>query len=191
MSFGTRCPIPPNDRYSRWPIAAGFTTKRIWRMRRRLDKPEPLGRCGCGQRRRKEKVRMDLDAIDSRNAALLIVNMQNGLVQQKGAPGLPAALSAMKRLIERCVQAGLPVIWTLQEDFAVATSRARKQPASHPARRRRISCLAGSWEAELIDELRPLAAANPAYVLRERGLGAFYETGLEALLRQLGTRCLV
>ena len=57
--------------------------------------------------------------------------------------------------------------------------------ASTPTR-----AIAGTWEAEIIDELKSAVAAPPGYVLRDRGAGSFYETGLELLLRKLGTRSL-
>ncbi len=141
---------------------------------------------------------MALDAIDIKSAALLVIDMQNGFVHEKGTLGisgvdtkrLAAIVPAQKRLIERCHQAGMPVIWTVQEHFAVDASRAQKKLAAHTAKRRQVSCLAGTWDADIIDELKPLAAVNPTYVLRKHRFGAFYETRLELLLRQLGVRTL-
>jgi nicotinamidase-related amidase/catechol 2,3-dioxygenase-like lactoylglutathione lyase family enzyme len=142
---------------------------------------------------------MALDTIDLSSAALLVIDMQNGFIHDKGTLGisgvntkrLAAIVPAMKTLIERCHQAGVPVIWTIQEHFAHDESRARKKLAAHTAKRKQISCLAGSWDAEIIDELKPLAAKNPTYVIRKHRFGAFYETRLEMLLRQLGTRTLL
>jgi ureidoacrylate peracid hydrolase len=59
---------------------------------------------------------MELDAIDRRSAALLIVDMQNAFVHQNGALGipgadterLPAGVPAMKRLIDRFAMADIP-----------------------------------------------------------------------------------
>ncbi len=139
-----------------------------------------------------------LDAIDIRSAALLVIDMQNGFVHEKGTLGisgvdtrrLAAVVPEQKRLIERCQKVGIPVIWTVQEHFAVDASRAQKKLAAHTAKRRQVSCLAGSWDAEIIEELKGLAALNPTYVLRKHRFGAFYETRLELLLRQLGVRTL-
>ena len=142
---------------------------------------------------------MALEAIDIKSAAMLVIDMQNGFVHEKGTLGvsgvdtkrLAAVVPAQKRLIERCQQTGIPVIWTVQEHFAVDASRAQKKLAAHTAKRRQVSCLAGTWDAEIIDELKPLAAVNPTYVLRKHRFGAFYETRLELLLRQLGVRTLL
>ncbi len=141
---------------------------------------------------------MALEAIDMKSAALLVIDMQNGFVHEKGTLGisgvdtkrLAAIVPAQKRLIERCQQAGMPVIWTVQEHFAVDASRAQKKLAAHTAKRRQVSCLAGTWDADIIDELKALAAVNPTFVLRKHRFGAFYETRLELLLRQLGVRTL-
>jgi len=139
-----------------------------------------------------------LDAIDIGSAALLVIDMQNGFVHEKGTLGisgvdtrrLAAVVPEQKRLIERCQKAGVPVIWTVQEHFAADASRAQKRLAAHTAKRRQVSCLAGTWDAEIIDELKELAAFNPTYVLRKHRFGAFYETRLELLLRQIGVRTL-
>jgi nicotinamidase-related amidase/catechol 2,3-dioxygenase-like lactoylglutathione lyase family enzyme len=141
---------------------------------------------------------MALEAIDSRSAALLVIDMQNGFLHEKGTLGisgvdtarLAAIVPALKRLIERCQRAAIPVIWTVQEHFAVDASRAQKKLAAHTAKRRQVSCLAGTWDAEIIDELKPFAAVNPSHVVRKHRFGAFYETRLELLLRQLGVRTL-
>ena len=68
--------------------------------------------------------------------------------------------------------------------------RARKKLAGHTARRKQISALAGSWDEEIVDELKDLAAVNPSFVIRKHRFGAFYATRLEQLLRMLGTRTL-
>lgn len=139
-----------------------------------------------------------LEAIDIKSAALLVIDMQNGFVHEKGTLGisgvdtrrLAAVVPEQKKLVERCQQVGIPVIWTVQEHFAVDASRAQKKLAAHTAKRRQVSCLAGTWDAEIIEELKGLAAVNPTYMLRKHRFGAFYETRLELLLRQLGARTL-
>lgn len=140
---------------------------------------------------------MSLDPIDIKTAALLVIDMQNAFVHEKGTLGisgvdtkrLAAIVPSMKRLIERCRDVGIPVIWTIQEHLAADASRARKRLASHTAKRKQIAALAGSWDAEIIDELKPLAA-NPTFVIRKHRFGAFHQTRLELLLRQLGTQTL-
>lgn len=141
---------------------------------------------------------MALDPIDSRTSALLVIDMQNAFVHEKGTLGisgvdtkrLAAIVPTLKHLVERLDDASVPVIWTLQEHLAVDASRASKKLAAHTAMRRQISCLAGTWDGEIIEELKSLAAKNPTNVIRKHRFGAFYQTRLEMLLRQLGTRTL-
>src|SRR5215216_4813302 len=103
---------------------------------------------------------MPLEVITSQTAALLVLDMQNAFVQEKGALGISrvdtnrvaSIVSTLKRLIQRFQAAGIPVIWTTQEHFAVDASRAQKRLAASTSRRE-ISCLAGSWDAAIIDEL--------------------------------------
>lgn len=141
---------------------------------------------------------MALDLLDIRSAALLVIDMQNGFIHEKGTLGISGVdvrrlakiVPAVKRLVERCEDVGMPVIWTVQQHLAADASRARKKLAAHTAKRKQISCLAGSWDEEIVDELKSLAARNPTNVIRKHRFGAFYETRLEILLRQLDTRTL-
>jgi len=139
-----------------------------------------------------------LESLDLRTSALLVIDLQNAFVHDKGTLGisgvdtkrLKTIVPVLSELIPRCQAAGLPVIWTVQEHFAVDASRAKKRLSAHTAKRKQISALAGSWDEEIVEELKPLAAANPAYVIRKHRFGAFHETRLEMLLKMLGTRTL-
>jgi ureidoacrylate peracid hydrolase len=139
---------------------------------------------------------MTLENLDPRTSALLVIDLQNAFIHDKGTLGisgvdtgrLSAIVPTLAELIPRCHAAGIPVIWTVQEHFAVDASRARKKLAGHTSRRKQVSALAGSWDEEIVEELKPLAAVNPAYVIRKHRFGAFYETRLEMMLKMLGTR---
>ena len=141
---------------------------------------------------------MNLDELDPRTSALLVIDLQNAFIHDKGTLGisgvntkrLSSIVPALAELIPRCQAAGIPVIWTVQEHFALDASRARKKLAGHTTRRKQVSALAGSWDEEIVDELKPLAASNPSYVIRKHRFGAFYETRLEMMLKMLGTRTL-
>lgn len=141
---------------------------------------------------------MSLDNLDLRSSALLVIDLQNAFIHDKGTLGisgvdtkrLSSIVPVLAELIPQCQVAGIPVIWTVQEHFAVDASRARKKLAGHTSRRKQVSALAGSWDEEIVDELKPLAAVNPSYVIRKHRFGAFYETRLEMMLKMLGTRTL-
>lgn len=141
---------------------------------------------------------MTVDNLPLRSAALLLIDLQNAFMHERGTLGisgvdtqrLASIVPALGELVRKCQAAGIPVIWTVQEHFAVDASRARKKLATHTSKRKQISALAGSWDAQIVDELRPLAEFNPAYVIHKHRFGAFYETRLEMLLKMLGTRTL-
>ncbi|MBM3357673.1 MAG: isochorismatase family protein [Betaproteobacteria bacterium] len=141
---------------------------------------------------------MELDALELRTSALLVIDMQNAFVHEKGTLGisgvdtrrLAAIVPAVKALVERCRAAGMPVIWTVQEHFQADAVRARKKLAAHTAKRKQISALAGTWDEEIIGELKELAAIDSSMVVRKHRFGAFYATRLEQLLRMLGTQTL-
>jgi ureidoacrylate peracid hydrolase len=142
---------------------------------------------------------MDLAPLELRTSALLVTDMQNAFVHDQGTLGvsgvntrrLAAIVPALKTLIERCQAAGMPVLWTVQEHFRTDAVRAKKKIAAHTAKRKQIAALAGSWDAAIVDELKPLSEANPTYVIRKHRFGAFYATRLEQVLRMLGTQTLL
>ena len=126
---------------------------------------------------------MALDALELKTSALLVIDMQNAFVHEKGTLGvsgvntrrLAAIVPALKSMIERCQAAGMAVIWTVQEHFEQDAVRAKKKIAAHTAKRKQVSAL---------------AATNPALVVNKHRFGAFYATRLEQVLRMLGTQTL-
>ena len=141
---------------------------------------------------------MVLDPLELKTSALLVIDMQNAFVHDRGTLGvsgvntkrLAAIVPTMKALVGHCQATGMPVIWTVQEHFQADAARARKKLAAHTAKRKQVSALAGSWDEAIIDELKALAEINPSMVVRKHRFGAFYATRLEQLLRMLGTQTL-
>lgn len=141
---------------------------------------------------------MSLEQLDPARTALLVVDMQNAFVHDQGTLGASgvdvrpaqAAVAPHRPLIEACRAAGVPVIWTLQLHLPDDAGRARKRLSSHTAKRQRVSALAGTWDAELVAELKPLAD-DPTYIVVKHRFGAFHETRLDALLRMLGVEALL
>ncbi|EKF17477.1 isochorismatase family protein [Nitratireductor pacificus] len=139
---------------------------------------------------------MSLDVLDYRKSALLVIDLQNAFIHDKGTLGisgvdtkrLSSIVPPLAKLIARCQEVGIPVIWTVQEHFAIDHNRARKKLLGHTAKRKQVSALAGSWDEQIIDELKPLADVNPAFVIRKHRFGAFHETRLEMMLKMLGTQ---
>jgi len=141
---------------------------------------------------------MSIEALDMRGAALLVIDMQNAFVHKEGTLGisgidtdrLAAIVPTVKALVERFDSAGIPVLWTLQEHFAADASRARKKLAGHTSRRKQVSALAGSWDQQIVDELKPLAEKNPSLIIRKHRFGSFHETRLDIVLKMLGVQTL-
>jgi ureidoacrylate peracid hydrolase len=141
---------------------------------------------------------MSLAQLDPARTALLVIDMQNAFVHDEGTLGssgvdvapAQATIAPHRELVEACRAAGMPVIWTLQVHLPDDASRARKRLSSHTAKRKRVSALAGTWDAELVEELEDLAD-DPTYVVVKHRFGAFYETRLDALLRMLGVEALL
>lgn len=141
---------------------------------------------------------MTLDLLDPRATALLVIDMQNAFCHPEGTLGIsgvdvePAqrAIPVVAALVESCRSARIPVVWSQQVHFDTDAGRARKRLPSHTQKRARVSALAGTWDAQLVDELAPLAD-DPTLVFVKHRYGCFYETRLEAMLRMLGTRALL
>lgn len=138
-----------------------------------------------------------LDPISAGSAALVVIDPQNAFVHPEGTLGIsgidvaPAqeAMHSIRRLVERFKAAGLPVVWTQQVHLEQDASRARKVLASHTSKRKQVSALSGSWDAEFVDEVADLVD-DPTYVVVKHRFGGFYETRMDELLRMLGVQTL-
>ncbi len=128
--------------------------------------------------------------------ALLVIDLQNGFCHQEGSfatlgldsAALAAAVPGSKRLVAAAREAGIPVIYTRfvyrpdYRDGGVLTSEI--MPALAESR----SLEAGTWDAELLDELdvRP-----EDEIIEKNRYSAFYGTRLEPALTSMGIRDLI
>lgn len=136
---------------------------------------------------------MSLEALDLRKSALIVVDMQNGFCHKDGTLGqsgvdtdhLGSIIPTLRQVIERCKEARMPVLWTVQEHFEQDRRRGRKKLNPHTAKRKGIVALAGTWDAAIVDELADLAD-NPSFLIRKHRFGGFYETRLNIVLEMLG-----
>lgn len=136
--------------------------------------------------------------LDPGDAALLVIDMQNAFCHPEGTLGISGVdISAMAGVIEpvaelvrTCDAAGIPAIWSIQEHVADDRSRGRKRLAPHTSKRARIAAEQGTWDAEIVTELAPLAEASHCLIRKHR-YGCFYETNLAMELRILGRRTLL
>jgi ureidoacrylate peracid hydrolase len=138
-----------------------------------------------------------IDALDPQRSALLLIDMQNAFCHAEGTLGISgvdvvpaqATYGPVRTLAEAFRAHGLPVIWTRQVHLAKDASRDAKTLASHTAKRKQVSAISGSWDAQLVDELADLAD-DPTFVMTKHRFGAFYETRLQSLLDMLGVKAL-
>ncbi|TDC64604.1 cysteine hydrolase [Actinomadura sp. GC306] len=134
--------------------------------------------------------------IKKENTALLVVDMQNSFTEPKGsmaAVGLPyeellPAVAGCRTLIDAAHTADVPVIYTryvFQPDYA---DGGLVPDHIVPALKENRGLAAGSWDAEICDELAP---AEGDIVIDKSRPSAFYGTRLEPVLTGLGVRSLV
>ncbi len=140
---------------------------------------------------------MSLELLDIRKSAVIVIDLQNAFCHKEGTLGksgldtdhLSAVIKPLRTVIERCHEVDIPVLWTLQEHFETDYRRARKRLPSHTSKRKGVSALAGTWDAEIVDDLKDLVN-DPTYLIRKHRFGGFYETRLQVLLEQLGVEAL-
>ena len=112
--------------------------------------------------------------------AILVIDMLNdfvhGVLKVERAPRITPNI---KRLLEHARRKGIPVIYT-NDSHLPKVDREFKVWPEH--------AVAGSWGAEVIEELRP---AEGDYIVRKRRYSAFYSTDLDLLLRELEVDTLI
>ena len=128
---------------------------------------------------------------------MLVIDMQNAFCHPEGTLGdsgvdvgpVRRVYAPLGKMVSAFKGAGIPVVWTVQAHLQPDRGRQRKRLPSHTERRSRVAALAGTWDAEIVEELAGLAD-DPTMIVQKHRFGAFYETRLEALLRMLGVRTL-
>jgi ureidoacrylate peracid hydrolase len=133
--------------------------------------------------------------LNPRETALIVVDMQNGFIRDEGFMrkiGLDisrcqAIVPNLARLLNACRAAGVPVIFTryvLRGDYKDAGLLLALFPGITQAR----GLVAGTWDAEIIDELAP---SEGEWIVDKTRYSAFYNTNLEVILRGLNVKALI
>jgi ureidoacrylate peracid hydrolase len=136
--------------------------------------------------------------IDPKETALLVIDMQNGFCHPEGTLAkdgtdismMRATIPKTKRLLEICREHGIPDFWTIQEHHVVDKTRELHKIVPHTMKRFRPPCLKGTWDAEVVDELKPFITKD-SHLLPKQKFSAFYNTNLEVMTRVLGVRTLI
>lgn len=124
----------------------------------------------------KEKVELP-----AKETALIIVDMQNDFVHEKGklfVPDAPKTIKPIKTLIERFRKDNATIIYT--QDWHMEDDPEFKIWGVH--------AVAGTWGAEIVDELKP---GDKDITIKKLRYDAFYGTSLDHILRVKGIKNLV
>jgi nicotinamidase-related amidase len=126
--------------------------------------------------------------IDSTSCALLVIDMQNEFVKPHWGPDwVPDAtrkVPTMRRLIDHCRNEGIPVIYTVYS-----------KTHNYLDRPKTGSCMPGRYSQVKVDPTHfftdgkvwhELAPAPGEIVIHKPSYGAFYDTPLETILRNMG-----
>ncbi len=130
--------------------------------------------------------------------ALIIIDMQNGFCSEGGSyenygRSIGADINIyrniipnIKQIIDTCHELNIPVFYTQQVREASGIDLLSKRHRIIPKRRAEFQkipvCVIGTWDAEIISELRP--AENDHIVVKRRD-SAFHDTELDLWLRSL------
>jgi len=120
---------------------------------------------------------------DPDSTALLVVDMQNGFCHPDGslyAPGSEAAIEPVAQLVERAREADVQVIYTRDVHPPDQFEDAHYYDEFE---RWGEHVVEGSWEAEIVDELR---VTDEDHVVVKHTYDAFYQTELEGWLTAHG-----
>ncbi len=139
--------------------------------------------------------------IDPEETALLLIDMQNDFLHEKGKAAVlgvwkfakeAETIPNTRKMIEIARKNDIPVIYVkfvFRPDYADIMGLAQLSLCTlGKFIKEGEICKEGTWGAEYVDELKPEAGD---YIVVKRRMGAFYNTDLETLLRGLGRRTLI
>ena len=138
-----------------------------------------------------------MTAVPNTSVAVLLVDMQNAFCHPEGSfgkvgadvSGTNGAIAGCTRLVESARAAGVPVIFTRAihtpgfTDWKVLSELPMFNPLKELG-----SCEEGTWDAELVDELKPEPDDT---IINKSRFSPFVETDIEQRLRAMGVENLV
>jgi ureidoacrylate peracid hydrolase len=142
---------------------------------------------------------LDFD-LDPSLAGLLVIDMQNGFASPEGTLGKAGMDISMtrgiiphiQRLVSAARAAGVHVFWSRQVHYPEDKTRGQRLIPGHLARGagRSLLCARGTWDAEIVDELKPYIRPEDDVFQKHRA-SCFYSSNFEAELRIHGIRLLI
>jgi ureidoacrylate peracid hydrolase len=135
------------------------------------------------------------------NPALVVIDVQNGFVSKGGSydqlgmsiSHYHLAIPKISRLIDLCRDAGIPIFYTQavreQSGIDLLTRVHKILPKSREERiRKQPICVRGTWDAEIVDEIKP---AQADHVVVKRRDSAFHDTEINVWMKSLGVDTLI
>jgi ureidoacrylate peracid hydrolase len=136
------------------------------------------------------------------NPALIVIDVQNGFVSKGGSYDLLGmnivpyqdVILRIRHLIKTCRSAKIPIFYTqaIREPSGIdlLTHTHKILPRSREERiRRKTICVRGTWDAKIVDDLKP-DDRNDHVIIKRRD-SAFHNTEIEVWLRSIGVDTLV
>ena len=128
-----------------------------------------------------EELKIEEVELPAKRTALIIVDMQNDFVKREGKLYVPDAektIPAIKKILEMARNTGALIVYTQDwhgrddPEFRIWGEHAR----------------AGTWGAEIVEELKPMEGE---YVVKKLRYDGFYGTSLDHILRLHGVENLI
>ena len=127
--------------------------------------------------------------------ALIVVDMQNAFLKEDGSLHragfnislLQSVVQNVARVITVARRLDIPIVYsrhTFRKDFADAGSIIKIWPSLKET----SALIEGSWDAQIVDEVRPL---ERDFAITKHRFSAFYNTDLEIILRCLGIQTVI
>jgi len=120
-------------------------------------------------------------SVDPRKTAVMVIDMQNDFIEEKGKLYVPRSeklIKPIKSILDKAREAGATIIYT--QDWHHEDDPEFEVWGEH--------ALANSWGAEIVEELKP---KEGEFVVRKPSYDAFYGTPLEHILRYRGLENLI
>jgi ureidoacrylate peracid hydrolase len=135
------------------------------------------------------------------NPALVVIDVQNGFVSKGGSydklgmniPNYQQVVPKIAELIALCRNAGIPIFYTQavreKSGIDLLTRMHKILPKAREERiRRQPICVRDTWDADIVDEIKP--AAMDHIVVKRRD-SAFQDTEIGVWLKSLGVNTLL
>jgi ureidoacrylate peracid hydrolase len=131
------------------------------------------------------------------DSALLVIDMQSGFLDPDGTFGKAglnknqrAIIPSVAKLVDTCREAGMPIIWSIQEHIrGDATQRKHKIP-THLEKRNIFVASRGTNELNIQEDLKKVYREED-HILWKHRASCFFDTNLETKLKMLGVQMLV